>query len=567
MNALFLVAAAAVAFVFGYRFYAKWLALEIFRLDLNYSTRAQSRPSERDYVPTHPQLLLGHHVAAITAVGVFAAPIVAIAWGWIPAFLWIVVGSSIAAGTYGVGSFWLASRYPEDLGQSVGRLIHRRARAVWRLLSAAVLLVLIAASAGLAASLLAAYPDAAVPTAATALTAWVFGSYLHGRAESRLLPAAAVALAAVLFSIEWLGGLPVRFDGHLTIALADRVRFTIDAVVVWVVLLLVYAFYSARAAVWKLSRPRGFLIALAAAVMLLLLYAALVVQHPPLDAPQFHSPPARAHALPWLFLMIGSGALAGWQLVTVGGVTGRELRRETDARYVGYAAALIQAAMALGALLLAATAFTDRTAGSLFAAAPTVSDFPRAATFFVDRYGRLVAALGLDAATGRRLAATVLAGLSLAVLEAGVRALKNLLIENAPPVAMSTRRDGVRTRLWLVVAGGALVALHDGHGLGGLAAWPLLAAASLWLAAAGLTLIAFALHRAHRAPAPVAVLAAAVGLIAAWSTAAQLWSWWLTGAWIDLGVGAVIAVLAALLLGDAVAAWRRAASAPPDSAP
>lgn len=567
MNALFLLAAAAVAFVFGYRFYAKWLALEIFRLEPNYSTRAQSRPGEQDYVPTHPQLLLGHHLAAITAAGAFAAPIVAVAWGWIPAFLWIVVGSSMAAGTYGLASFWLASRHPEDLGQSAGRLIHRRTRTVWRLLSAAVLLVLVAASAGFAASMLAAYPESAVPTAAIALTAWAFGSYLHGRAGSRLLPAAAVALAAVLFLIEWLGTVPLRFDGQLTIALADRVHFTIDAVVVWIVLLLVYAFYSARMPVWKLTRPRAFLIAAAAVVMLLFLYAALIVQHPSIDAPPFHSPPSRAHALPWLFLMIGSGALAGWQLLIVGGVTGRGLRRETDARYVGYGAALVQGVMALSALLLAATAFTDRTAGSVFADAPAVSDFPRAAAFYIDRYGQLVAALGLDAAAARCLAATVLAGLSAAVLEAAVRALKNLFIDSVPPVAMPNRRNGVRTRLWLIVAGGALVALHDGRGLGGLAAWPLLAAASLWLAAAGLTLIAFALHRAQRPPALAAALAVAVAVIAAWSTAAQLWFWWLTRAWLDLGAGAVIAALATLILADAVGAWRRATSAPPDSTP
>jgi carbon starvation protein len=567
MNTLFLVAAAAVAFVFGYRFYAKWLALEIFRLDVNYSTRAQSRPGDQDYVPTHPQLLLGHHVAAITGVGVFAAPVVATAWGWIPAFLWIVVGTSIAAGTYGLGSFWLVSRYPEDVGQSAARLIRRRARTLWRLLSAAMLLVLVAASAGLAASLLAAYPEAVIPTAAIALTAWVFGSYLHGRAESRLLPAVAIALAATLFLIGWLGGLPLRFDGQLTIAFADRVRFTIDAVVVWVVLLLVYSFYSARMPVWKLSRPRGFLIALTAAVMLLLLYAALLVRHPSLEAPQFHAPPSHTSALPWLFLMIGSGALAGWQLLIVGGVTGREVRRETDARYVGYNAALIQGAIALSALLLAATAFADRTAGSLFAVAPTVGDFPRAAAFYIDRYGELVSALGLDAALARRLAATVVAGLSLAVLEAATRALKNLFIDSVPPVAMPNRRDGVRMRLWLIVGGGAILALHDGRGLGGLVVWPLLALAGLWLATTGLTLIALALRRAQRPLMPALALAAVVAVIAVWSTAAQLWSWWLTEAWIELAIGLVIAVFALFLLYDAVVALRRAAYAPPGPVP
>ena len=135
MNTLFLVAATVVAFAFGYRFYAKLLALEVFRLDTNYSTRAQSHPDGQDFVPTHRHLLLGHHVAAVTGIGAFAAPIVTLDWGWIPAFLWITIGSTVAAGTYAIGAFWLSSRFPEELGHLARQLVGVRARAVVRLLS------------------------------------------------------------------------------------------------------------------------------------------------------------------------------------------------------------------------------------------------------------------------------------------------------------------------------------------------------------------------------------------------------------------------------------------------
>src|SRR4051794_8874943 len=106
MNALFLVAALAVVFVFGYRFYAKLLALDVFRLDKNYSTPAQTRADGRDVIPANPHLLFGYHCAA---VGAFAAigPVVALAWGWVPAFLWITIGSAVVAGTYALGGFWL----------------------------------------------------------------------------------------------------------------------------------------------------------------------------------------------------------------------------------------------------------------------------------------------------------------------------------------------------------------------------------------------------------------------------------------------------------------------------
>ena len=566
MNALFLVAATVVAFVFGYRFYAKLLALEIFRLDPNYSTYAQSRPDGEDYVPTHPHLLLGHHVAAITGITAFAAPILALTWGWIPVFLWITIGSTVAAGTYALGSFWLSSRHPEDIGPLARDLLGARARVALRLLTVTALLILVAASAGLAATLLAAYPEAVLPTAAMALIAWLFGSYLHGRAESRLLPASLVTLALALLSIWWLTDVPLVFAGQLTVSLGDSVHIVIDAVVVWVVLLLTYAFYSARAPVWKLMRPRGYLVALALAVMLSLFYAAIIVRHPILDAPEFHAPPSTVSALPWLFLVVGSGALAGWQLLIVRGVTGRELRRETDARYVGYGAALIQGLIALSALLLAAIAFADRGAWSHYDGRG-VADFPSAATFYIDQYTRLVAALGLDPAFVRRFAATVLAGLSLAVLEAAVRALKNTFIEIAPLPATPSRRHGQRSRLWPVVLGGGILALHDGRGLGGLALWPLLALSSLWIAAAGFALIGLAL-RGARQPVQLALAAATVvAVVAAWTTLAQLWSWWQAQTWLGLGAGVVVCVLAGMLVGDAIAAARRPASVRPDAAP
>jgi carbon starvation protein len=266
--------------------------------------------------------------------------------------------------------------------------------------------------------------------------------------------------------------------------------------------------------------------------------------------------------------MVGSGALAGWHFLIVRGVTGRELQRETDARYVGYGAAILQGVIALSALLLAATAFADRGGWSVNAATLGVADFPRAAAFYVDQYARLVAVLGLGPNLTRTLAATVLAGLTLAVLEAAVRALLNGLIDIAPPrPPASGRRDGRRARLWAVTLAGAAIALYDGDTAWGLSAWPLLAAASLWLAAAGFALMAVALRRAQQPPLLAAAIGAVVAAIALWGTVAQLWLWWQAQTWIAFAAGAVIAILAAVLVVDAAIAASRPVPANSRSAP
>ncbi len=563
MNALFLAVAMIVVFAFGYRFYAKLLALDIFRLEENYSTPAQTRADGRDYVPTHPHLLFGHHLAATSGVVIFAGPIVALGWGWVPAFLWITVGTAVAAGTYGLGVYWLSVRHPENLPAVAGGLVGSWARAALLLLIPTALLILIAAAAGLAASLLAAHPGAVLPLAAMALVAAALGRYLHGRAESELLPACAIAFAVSLFLLWLLGAAPLAFNGALAISIGGRVWLAIDAVVVWLVLLLVYALHAARLPVWQLMRPRAFLNALLLGVLLLLFYAALVVAHPALDAPEFNRAASTSGALPWLFLIVGAGALAGWQLLIVQAVTGRELRRETDARYVGYGAALAQGLIALSALLLGATAFADRAEWSAYyAQAPSLSEMARAAAFYVDAYARHVAAVGIDPLLARHLAATVLAGLSVAVLEAAVRALKHFINAIAPPPVPVGRRDGERTRLWLIVVAAGVAALHDGRGLGGLAAWPVLALISLWLAALGFALTALALRARERPAALLAVLAGAVGVIALWCSAAQLWVAWQEGAWVALAANLALLLLVATVIREAILAARRPASSP-----
>lgn len=556
MNSLFLVAALALAFVFGYRFYAKLLALDVFRLHEHYNTPAHARADGHDYVPTHPQLLFGHHLAATTGAAAFAAPLVALGWGWVPAFLWITVGSAVAAGTYALGSFWLTVRDPRHTADSAAMRFGRHARPALFALMLVAALILVAAAAGFTGLVLARFPGAVLPLIAVGALAFALGSYLHGRSESELLPACAAALFAALLAVWLLGRAPLAFEGSLALALGGRVWLALDGTVVWVVLALVYALLTARLPVWKLSRPRAFLTALLLLLLLVLFYAALFVAHPALVAPEFHMDASGRGALPGMFLLVGVGALAGWQLLIVHGVTGRELRRESDARYVGYGSALVQGLAALSALLLGAVAFaTPEEWSAHYAALPSAGELPAAAVFYVNALARHLGALGLDAASARNFAATVLAGLSLALLEAGVRALGHLLADAFPVLAR--RRTGTAGRhLWLIVAAAAVIALHDGTGLGGIALWPLLAMTSLWLAAAGFAHMAAGVRNAAQPPLLPALLSAAVGVIAASSTAAQLWAWWRAGAWPGVVAGLVITLLAAAWLGEAARAAR-----------
>lgn len=559
MNILYLMAAMTTAFVFGYRFYAKLLALGVFRLDKNYSTPAQARPDGNDYVPTPPHLVFGHHIAAVGGGALFAAPIAAAAWGWIPAFLWITVGSAVAAGTYSFGGFWLSLRVPKSLQATAVDLLGPLTARVLLLFAVVSLLLLAGAGAGMTAVVLATQPLAALPVIVVVLIAIAFGSFLHGRAEFELLPASVFAFGASLLVVWLLDETPLAFNGALVVSVGG-LTLSIESVLVWVVLLFVYAFHAARLPVWRLMRPRGFLTTLLLGVALTIFYIAAVVEHPVLNAPEFHTTASTPGALPWILLLLGPGALAGWQLLLIHGVTGREMRRETDARYVGYGAALVQGAIALSALLIATTG-----AGSIDAWArqypnvPAATDFPQLIAAYIDGFVRYAAVLRLDALYARTLAATVIASLSLGVLEAAVRTLKLLLVET-PLTAPTHRRAGaIRTRLWWIVVAGGLLALDDGRGLGGLAAWPVLALLGLWIAAGGFALIAAALHTNDRPAILFAALAATGTAVAVWASIAQLQSWWDAGAWPAFAAGAAALVGGCVALQEVLRrpSWRK----------
>lgn len=563
MNILYLVAAMATAFVFGYRFYAKLLALGIFRLDKNYSTPAQARADGNDFVPTHPQLLFGHHIAAVGGGALFAAPLAAAAWGWIPAFLWITVGTAVAAGTYGIGGFWLSLRVPKSLRATAADLLGPHTARVLLLFAVIALIILAAAAAGMTAVVLAAYPTAALPVIFVALIAAAFGSFLHGRAEFELLPASVLAFGASLLSVWLLDETPFAFNGAL-VASVGNLSLSIEAVLVWVVLLLVYAFHAARLPVWRLMRPRGFLAALLLAVALVIFYAAAVIDHPVLMAPQFHSAPSVPNALPWLLLVVGPGALAGWQLLLIHGVTAREMRRETDARYVGYGAALIQGAVALSALLVATTgADSVETWMQQHAGVPTAIDFPQLIAAYIDGFARYATVLRLDPLYARALAAAVIASLTLGVLEAAVRTLRLLLAETSRNGANHRQTGAERKRLWAIVVAGGALALDDGRGLGGLAAWPILALLGLWIAAGGFALIAAALRVGGRPAGLFIVLAGAAAAVAVWCAIAQLLSWWETGTWPAFAIGAAALVAGCAALQEVLRrpGWRKPARA------
>ncbi len=559
MNSLLLLVIAVLAAAFGYRFYSKLLAVAVYALDDNYSTPARDRPDDHDRVPTNPHFLFGHHVAAVSGLTLVGAAM-AVHWGWAPAFLWVVAGTTVGAGAFAMASLWLSVRRPEaGLYTIAAELIGRLGAYAFAAAGLLLLLALNVVAAGVAALLLTAHPAAAWPFASLLLLGAVLGRYLHGRRESLLPPASVVALLMLLAAIPVLGAWPLVFAGALQLEVHGTTLLTVDATAIWVTLLLVYAFFAARAPVWKMSRPRSYLTTLLALVALLIWYAGLALTHPTVTAPDLHSAPDAPDVFPWLFVMLAGGTLVGFHFMIAHGVTAKQMKREGQARYLGYGGALADGLLALTVIIVAATAFSDADAWrDAHAAWSGALDVPRALALIVDGVANHAAAIGVSATYGRTLAALVFIGLSVATLEAGMRILKHLLLEVAQatqPVDGATSatrrrlptltaRGGLHVAFWLSL----VVALVGGRALSEW--WLLFGTANLLYAGLALVIAAVAVRAVARSALVLWALASFALVLAGWALVLMLIDGVVAGRWLH-GLAAL-----ALLAAGGVVLWQ-----------
>ena len=540
MNSLVLVMIAAVVFAFGYRFYSKLLGLGVFHLGKDYSTPTPGQPAESEPGVFGRHLIFGHHVASLAAGAAVTGCITSLIWGWVPAFLWAVVGTVVAAGTYGLGALWLSLRYPgRNPAEIAARLLTSPAHELFALVAFLLLLIMNAVCATLAAQLLSAFPASVLPFWIIAAVALLLGNFLRGREDFEIIPATLIALALSLMVVWLLGNYPLSFTGALNLETAES-YFPFDATVVWVMLLFAYGYYVTRLPMWKLMRPRGYLTALLLGVTLFIFYTAVTIDQPRLVAPEFHAGPGIPDTLPWLFVTLTSGAVAGFHLLVANAVTARQMKRETDARYIGYGGALALGLLALSAIIIGSTGLPNvQEWNQRYASWETFMELHAVLELYVNGFARHAAGLGLDPAFARSLMAVVIIGLLVSTLEAGLRAQKQLLVgltERYPAIIPGNEKTLIATAVGL----SALLSLHDGHGSGGLTLWPVYGVADQFLAILGFALLAVALRRLGRPVSAVLLPLVFLLVTANWGLGALMTQWWSNNHWILLLLGILL---------------------------
>ncbi|MBU4562689.1 carbon starvation protein A, partial [bacterium] len=411
-------------------------------------------------------VLMGHHFASIAGGGPILGPIQASVFGWLPCFLWIVLGSIFIGGVHDFMSLISSVRHKgKTVGEVIGVNVGKKAKILFLIFVWLALILIIAVFAILIASTFAANPSVATASILFLVIAIGMGFALYRKGVS--LSIVSIIGVILLFVSIWIG---------------LRAPFALGAKT-WIYLLLIYVFFASSMPVWILLQPRDYLSSF-------LLYTALggavigiFIGGHNLQLPaytSFHQPVG--YLFPMLFVIIACGAISGFHSLCSSGTSSKQLNKETDAKVIGYGAMLLEGLLAVIALGTAAMLTKAGLADGL-------ANWGGPVGVFAHGMGNFLANLGIPEKTGIAFGALTVSAFLLTTLDTATRLGRYALEELTAGWAPALSNRFVATII-TIVFGGALALSGTWKAI-----WPVFGASNQLLA--GLALLGATAWLAH----------------------------------------------------------------------
>ena len=512
MNIALVMLGSSVLLILGYRFYSGYIA-GIVGIDEKRPTPATTINDGVDYVPTKPLVLFGHHFAAIAAAGPIVGPTLALYFGFMPAWLWIILGVIMIGAVHDFMALFVAVREGGKSIAEVARKTLGKGGFVFYVLFAILLcLLVIAAFLQLTAIAL----TSTLPPDDVSLTA--SATHLHlieqgGQLQVQLGGVASMSVIIMTLLAPILGYLIYRKNMNIIMVTLIALVVSFGSIVfgyyfpitlqpnVWIVIITCYVFFAAWIPVWVILQPRDFINAqilyLGLASMVFGIIGAgiggAVISTPSWNLQEAFSAPNLGLIWPFLFITIACGAASGAHGLVCGGTSCKQISNEKHSRLIGYGGMLLEGLLALCVILLISGGMDFDKYKSLVYPAAGSSNAPLA--FALGLGNILHMSFGLPAVFGTIWGILLLEGFLVTTIDALVRLSRYLFEElwvtvlDHPPAILKSR---VFNSL-IVVAGFLLLTFTNAY----LKIWPIFGAANQLLAA--LTLIAVTAWLAQKA--------------------------------------------------------------------
>ncbi|MCY7399460.1 MAG: carbon starvation protein A [Nocardioides sp.] len=351
VSALWILFAALSSYLIAYRFYSRFLARRVLKLDDSRATPAERLENGSDFEVTDRRVLFGHHFAAIAGAGPLVGPVLAAQMGYLPGTIWIIVGVIFAGAVQDMVVLFLSMRRD---GKSLGQMIREEIGVVGGTAALiavfAIMIIILAVLSLVVVNALAESPWGVFSIGLTIPIALFMGVYLRYLRPGRVLEATAIGVVLLLLAI--IGGGYVEtwgLEGPLTLS---KETLTIC--------LVVYGFVASILPVWMLLTPRDYLSTFMKIGVIVLLAVGMILATPVLQndavssfATEGNGPVFAGKLFPFLFITIACGALSGFHALIASGTTPKMIAKENHVRMIGYGGMLMESFVAISALIAA----------------------------------------------------------------------------------------------------------------------------------------------------------------------------------------------------------------------
>ena len=593
MLTLLIAVGSFVGYLIAYHTYGRWLSKKVFQLNDATPTPSHELRDDVDFVPTKRQVIFGHHFTSIAGTGPIVGPAIAVFWGWLPALLWVILGSIFIGAVHDLGALVISLRNRgQTVGEIAGRLISSRARVLFLVILFLALTVVLAIFGLVIAVIFRLYPESVLPTWISLPLAVAIGYWVYKKGGGILAPSLA-ALGAIYFCV-WAGAYVIPLDvtplvNSVAAATGLAGSGLLNVTTAWTGVLLVYCFIASVLPVWVMLQPRDYINSHQLVVALALLMIGVVVAGATGRADLSGSAPAIATEIPldappimpFLFITIACGACSGFHCLVSSGTTSKQVDRETDAQYVAYGSMLLEGGLAVMVILACcAGGGMGRFNRAEVATAPGGYEYvqestpegqplighaawaarykakdgwasfklPQTVGAFVEGGANFLSSLGIPIRLGIGVIAVLVACFAATTLDSATRLQRYVIQELAGTLHIKPLTNKYLATGFAVVLAGMLAMIPSGEGApagtGGLILWPLFGATNQLLAGLAFMVLVFYLQRRGKPVWFAVIPMVAMLIMPAW---AMLWNmfnsesgWWQSGQTLLFWTGAAI---------------------------
>jgi carbon starvation protein len=547
MNSLIIAAVSAVLYIVAYHTYGRFLGKKIFKVDPGAKCPSETHHDGIDFVATDKIVLFGHHFTSIAGTGPIVGPAIAIIWGWVPALIWILVGSIFMGAVHDFGSMMISLRHEgRTIGDIAGSIINPRVKTLFMIIIFFALWLVIAIFGVVIAAVFAIFPESVIPVWLQLPIAIWLGYMVYKKGKSHITYGifATILMYATIVIGAWV---PVHLPDI----------GSLSNVGIWVVALLIYAYVASTLPVTVLLQPRDYINAFQLCIAMGLLLLGILITHPPMVAPATNLGAEGAPSLfPILFITVACGAISGFHCLVSSGTSSKQCDLETSAQPISYGGMLLEGMLAiiviiacgagigLGLEKAGTTYYGVEAFNQQYASWTAAGGLTAKIDAFVTGAANMISGTGLPKSLVLTLMGVFVASFAATTLDTATRLQRYIISEIAVTCkipALGKKHPAtliaVVTALLLAFAGG------DGGGKGALALWPLFGSVNQLLG--GLALLVITVWLAKK---KIPIIFTAIPMVfmivmTAWAMKINLMSFYADQKWLLFTIGGIITVL------------------------